>query len=93
MRRVFDVAFVCAARESQRHGADGHARHLAGILNHRRGNPLIEHQMAFEDVVQHAAVGEEAAAVVDDDGRLLDGILFTSQTVDSFVDGSISATS
>ena len=29
--------------------------------------------MAFLDIGQHAAVGVEATAVVDDDGRLLDG--------------------
>jgi hypothetical protein len=38
-----------------------------------RRHALGEHQVAFEDVGADAAVGEEAAGVVDDDRRLLDG--------------------
>ena len=51
---------------------DRHAGHLGGVLDHRRRHALHQHEMALADVIADAAVGEEAAAVVDDDRRLLD---------------------
>ena len=44
-----------------------------GILDHGRRHALGEHLVAFEDVGADAAIGEEAAGVVDEDRRLLDG--------------------
>ena len=57
----------------ERQRADRHAGHARGVLDHRRRNALLQHQVAFLDVIEHAAVGVEAARVVDDDRRLADG--------------------
>ncbi len=56
----------------ERQRPDRHAGHARGVLDHRRRHALHQHQVAFADVVGDAAVGEEAAAIVDDDRRLLD---------------------
>ena len=56
----------------ERQRPDRHAGHLRGVLDHRRRHALHQHQVAFADVVADAAVGVEAAAIVDDDRRLLD---------------------
>ena len=51
---------------------DRHAGHPGDVLDHRRGHTLGEHLVALADVGEHAAVGEEAAGIVDDDAGLLD---------------------
>ena len=56
----------------ERQRPDRHARHFGGVLDHRRRHALHQHQMALADVIADAAIGVEAAAIVDDDRRLLD---------------------
>ena len=56
----------------ERQRPDRHAGHARGILDHRRRHAFEQHQMAFADVIADAAVGVEAARIVDDDRRLLD---------------------
>ena len=57
----------------ERQRPDRHAGHARGILDHCRGNSFQQHQMAFLDVSEHAAVGVEASGVIHDNGRLPDG--------------------
>ena len=57
----------------EREWPDRHARHARDILDHGRRHTLHQHQMAFADVIEHAAVGIEAARIVDHDRRLADG--------------------
>ncbi len=57
---------------AERQRADRHAGHLGGVLDHRRRHAFDQHLEALGDVAQHAAVGEEAARVVDHDRRLVD---------------------
>ena len=57
----------------EREGADRHAGHAPDVLDHRGRDALGEHQVAFADIIEHAAIGVEAARIVDDDRRLADG--------------------
>ena len=56
----------------ERERADRHAGHARDVLDHRRRHALQQHQVAFAHVVEHAAIGVEAARVVDHDRRLAD---------------------
>ncbi len=56
----------------QRERADRHAGHLGAVLDHRRRHAFEEHLVAFGDVAADAAVGVEAAEVIDDNRRLAD---------------------
>ena len=56
----------------ERQRSNRHAGHLGGVLDHRRRHTFEQHFQPFGGEPQHAAIGEEAARVVDHDRRLAD---------------------
>ena len=74
LRRLEDFpGEVDADLVGQRQRPDRHAGGTRHVLDHRRRNAFGEHPVPFEQIRHHAAVGVEAAEVVDDDRRLPDG--------------------
>ena len=66
---------------------DRHAGHPGHVLDHGRGHALRQHLVALLHVGQDAAVGEEAAGIVDDDAGLLDGAHVVERGRDGAVAG------
>ena len=85
-RHQFERDFV-----GQRQRPHRHAGHAPGVVDQRRLHAFGQQRQAFADVGREHPAGVEAAAVIDDDGRLEDRLDEVHGTGQAFITGGLAA--